>query len=154
MTANCIHLFRWPWRVARWSADARNRDTDTWRPTFPSFTVQPAPLHPSTATTDRVLRLLMVALSSPLLAPSFPSQLLPAYFSAVSATPCRTVTHRSSLSERTNRVVASPCASFFQLRLGKQLHATLFSDSSGPVQSRMKIHRCGLRCRSILRSLR
>lgn len=46
MTANCIHLFRWPWRVARWSADARIRDTDTRRPTFPSFTLQASPLHP------------------------------------------------------------------------------------------------------------
>lgn len=68
MTANCIHLFRWPWRVARWSADARIRDTDTRRPTFPSFTVhnhQPTPLHPPNepaTTIDRVLRLPMVSL--------------------------------------------------------------------------------------------
>lgn len=64
MTANCIHLFRWPWRVAGWSADARIRDTDTRRPNFPSFTAQGLASSPEPPT-QGLLRLLMVSLFLP-----------------------------------------------------------------------------------------
>lgn len=137
--------------MARWSADARIRDTDTRRPTFPSFTLQPTSPPPSSSpfsnrvprpptTTTTTTSITTTTRGGCLLSFSSNFQLsLLALFHSASPTPFRRIV----------RLYRGCDVAFFPLILGRgeglngetnhrlsfSSLALLFSDSSGTVRS-------------------